>query len=124
MLEPSPLVGHRIVAEPRQLDALRDTLSAPAWMLRFAPDEALVVGLTSVALDDPDAIVEDEAAFATVIVERVVVERHTEWVLPAAGQIGQGAIAGVPAKLAWLPDGRAWVITHAAYVDELLDRLR
>ena len=64
------------------------------------------------------------SAFVAVIVDRDVVERHTEWRLPPAGEIGQGAIAGVPAKLAWLPDGRAWVITHAAYVAELLDRLR
>ena len=29
-----------------------------------------------------------------------------------------------PAKLAGLPDGQAWIVTHAAYAAELADRLR
>ena len=52
-----------------------------------------------------------------------VAERHTEWPLPAGGTVGQGSIAGVPAKLSWLPDGRAWIVTQAAYADELASRL-
>ena len=105
----------------------RDALPARRrWLLRFAPDEALVIGVTSVDLDDPDAIVEDEAGFVgACTVERDVVERHTR--VGAAGRrgrLGQGAIAGVPAKLLARRTVDAWVVAHAAYADELADRLR
>ena len=118
-----PLAGHRVVADPAILDALVATFPGTVTAIRFAPDEALVVGVASLHLDDPDAIVEDEVGFVAVNVDRDVVARHTEWPLPAASQVAQGAIAGVPAKLAWLPDGRAWIVTQAAYVADLLDRL-
>jgi hypothetical protein len=117
------LRGHRVVADPTAIDALVAALPGRATALRFAPDEVLVLGVASVRLDDP-AIVEAEAGYVAVTVERAVVERHTEWPLPAVGDVAQGAIAGVPAKLTWLPDGRAWVVTHAAYADELAERLR
>ncbi len=116
-----PLVGHRIVGEPAHLDALIEALPAAVTGLRFAPDEALLIG--GGAYSFGDAIVEDEVGFVAVTVDRDVVARHTEWPLPAAGQVAQGAIAGVPAKLAWLPDGRAWVVTQAAYLADLLERL-
>ena len=118
------LRGHRVVAEPTAIDALVAALPARTTALRFAPDEVLVLGVASIRLDDPHAIVEDETGYVAVTVERAVVERHTEWPLPAAGDVAQGSIAGVPAKLTWLPDGRAWVMTHAAYADELASRLR
>jgi hypothetical protein len=116
-----PLAGHRIVGEPAHLDALLEGLPAATTGLRFAPDEALLIGGGAYAFGD--AIVEAEVGFVAVTVDREVVARHTEWPLPAAGQVAQGAIAGVPAKLAWLPDGRAWVVSHAAYLADLLDRL-
>ena len=118
------LRGHRAAADPTAIDALVAALPARTTALRFAPDEVLVLGLASVRLDDPYAIVEDEAGYVAVTVERAVVERHTEWALPAAGAVAQGSIAGVPAKLTWLPDGRAWVVTQAAYGHELANRLR
>jgi hypothetical protein len=122
--EPEPLVGQRIVATPDALDALIATMPPSATVLRFAPDEALVLGAGRLRLDDPDAIVEPEVGFVAVTVDRDVVVGHTEWAMPAATATGQGAIAGVPAKLMWLPDGRAWVVTPAAYAADLLDRLR
>ena len=118
------LRGHRVVADPAAVDALAAALPSGATALRFAADEVLVLGAASIHLDDPHAIVEDETGYVAVTVERSVVERHTEWPLPAAGAIAQGSIAGVPAKLSWLPDGRAWVVTQAAYADELASRLR
>jgi len=124
VLAPEPLSGHRVVAEPAVIDALVAALPAGATTLRFAPDEVLVLGVATIHPDDPHAIVEPEAAFVAITVERAVVQRHTEWALPPADGVAQGAIAGVPAKLAWLPDGRAWIVTHAAYADELMDRLR
>ena len=123
MPAPEALRGTRVVAGEAALDALLGAIPTSATGLRFAPDEALILGTTGIALDDPDAIVEDEAGFVAVTVDRAVVEHHTEWTLPAPGAVAQGSIAGVPCKLAWSPDGQAWVVTHAAYLDELLDRL-
>jgi hypothetical protein len=119
-----PLRGHHVVADPAAIDALVAALPARTTTLRFAPDEVLVLGVASIRLDDPHAIVEDETGYVALTVERAVVERHTEWRLPAAGAIARGSIAGVPAKLTWLPDGRAWVVTQAAYAHELASRLR
>lgn len=125
MPAPEPLRGHRIVADPRSIDALAASAPASATLLRFAPDEALVLGLGGVAVDDPHAIVEPETGFVALTVDATVVRRHTEWeIAEGIGAIGQGAIAGVPAKLTWLPDGRARIVFQAAYADELLDRLR
>jgi hypothetical protein len=118
-----PLRGLRVIADAPVVDALLAALSAGATGLRFAPDEALILGTSTLELTDPDAIVEDEVGFVALTVEREIIERHVEWALPGPGQVGQGSIAGVPCKLAWLPDGRAWIVTHAAYADELLDRL-
>jgi len=117
-------MGQRVVAEPQVIDALVAALPSRVTVLRFAPDEAFVVGAGSTRLDDPHAIIEDEVGFVALAVEREVVARHTEWRLPEAGEVAQGSIAGVPAKIAWLPDGRAWVVTHAAYAAELVARLR
>ena len=118
-----PLRGYRVVAEPGSLDALVAALPAGTTTLRFAPDELLVLDLASIRLHDPHAIVEEEVGFVALTVERATVARHTEWRLPEPGGVAQGAIAGVPAKLSWLPDGRAWIVTHAAYTAELVDRL-
>jgi hypothetical protein len=118
-----PLVGQRIVADPASIDAIVAAIPAQVTTLRSAPDEALVIGATAIVPDDPHAIVEDDVGFVAVTVDRAVVARHTEWTLPDRGGVAQGAIAGVPAKLAWLPDGRAWIVTQAAYLADLLDRL-
>ena len=123
MPAPESLRGQRIVADPSVIDAIAAALRAGTVLLRFAPDEAFLVGggLTDLRVD---GIVEDEVGFVALTVERDVVERHTEWPLPSeVGAFAQGSIAGVPAKLAWLPDGRAWIVTHAAYAAELLERL-
>jgi hypothetical protein len=115
-----PLVGVRVVAEAEVIDAL-EALGTGATILRFAADEALVIG-AGVTLDAP-AIVEDETGFVAFTVDRDVLERHVEWRLPSMGGIGQGKVAGVPAKVAWLSDSHAWVVTQAAYAHELAERL-
>jgi hypothetical protein len=117
-----PLVGQRIVADPSSIDAIVAAVPARATVIRFAPDEALVLDGALGGLG-VDAIVEDDVGFVAVTVDRAVVARHTEWTLPDHGGVAQGSIAGVPAKLAWLPDGRAWIVTQAAYLADLLDRL-
>ena len=124
MRAPERLMGQRVVAEPSAIDALVASLPARVTVLRFAPDEAFIVGAGSTRVDDPHAIIEDEVGFVALAVDREVLARHVEWALPAAGEVAQGSIAGVPAKLAWLPDGQAWVVTHAAYAAELAERLR
>lgn len=123
---PERLRGQRVVATAGAVDALVARPPVGATVLRFAPDEALVIGAGTegIAPDDPDAIVVDEAGFVGLTVERAVLERHVEWELPPTGGFAQGAVAGVPAKLAWLEDGRAWVVTQAAYAAELEARLR
>ena len=89
-------------------------------VLRFAPDEAFVVGAGSTRVDDPHAIIEDEVGFVALAVDRDVVARHSEWALPAEpARSPRARSPACPAKLAWLPDGRAWVVTHAAYAAEL-----
>ncbi len=123
MLGPEPLRGKRIVADPAALDALLAALPAGFTGLRFAPDEAFVLGLTGLVLDDEHAIVEDERGYVAIVVDREVVDRHLEWAPPAPTQLAQGAVAGVPAMLVIRPDGRVWIVTHTAYVDELMDRL-
>jgi hypothetical protein len=120
---PEVLRGQRVVAEPRVLDAVVAAQPADTTTLRFAPDELLLLDGAGIHLDDPHAIVEDEAGFVAITIDREVVAGHVEWRLPEPGVVAQGSIAGVPARLAWLPDGRAWIVTHAAYAAELVDRL-
>jgi hypothetical protein len=125
VLAAEPFACQRVVADPAAIDALAAALPAPVSVLRLAPDEALIVGAGSIHLDDPHAIVVDEAGFVAVAVDPEVVSRHTEWPVPGErGSFAQGAIAGVPAKLASTSDGQALVIVHAAYADELIERLR
>jgi hypothetical protein len=116
-------VGLRVVADAAALDAAHwegDDL----LVLRLAPDEALALGATGVEVDDPHAIVEVEAGFATGLVDIARVVAHIEWSLPAERPtLAQGAIAGVPARL-WLADDRATIVVHAAYAADLQDRLR
>ena len=115
--------GLRVVADPTALDAARWT-GAGVTVLRLTPDEALALGATSVDIDDADAIVVAEAGFWAGTVPLDVVLPHLEWSLPTdRPALAQGSIAGVPAKL-WLTDAGVTLVVHAAYADELLDRLR
>jgi hypothetical protein len=117
------LRGVRVVADPASLD--RATWRGDeVTVLRFAPDDAFAVGATAVDLDDEHAIIEDEVGFVGAWLDPDDVEPHVEWSLPTARPaLAQGSIAGVPAKL-WLPvDGDAFLLTPAAYGDELSRRL-
>ena len=125
-----PLPSRRVVATSAALDAAR--WRGASAVLRLAPDEALGVGATAVAVDDPAAIDLPEAAFAGAWLSAdevaALVVPHLEWPLPAAGPaLAQGKVAGVPAKL-WFPPagdprGAALLVTHAALAHELADRL-
>lgn len=119
-----PLRGLRVVAEPAALAAAR-WLGEEVTVLPFAPDDAFAIGASGVEVGDPDAIVEEEAAFAGAWLPIERIASHIEWSLPSARPtLAQGAVANVPAKV-WLPaDGDALLITAIAYRDELTDRLR
>ena len=119
-----PVAGIRVVATSAALDGARwsgDDID----VIRIAPDEALGLGATAVNVDDPDAIVEDEAGFAVALLERSevgVLAAHTDWPIPVEpGTLAQGKIAGVPAKL--LIGDPTLLVVQAAYADELRGRL-
>ena len=120
-----PLPGIRVVADPAAIDALVAALPAERAHLRLAPDDVLVIGAAEVAVDDPDAIVEPETGFVAADVDLAVVARHMEWPIPLERpSFAQGAIAGVPARLSLIrDDGRATLVTAAAYAEELAERL-
>ena len=123
MRAPETLHGLRVVARPTALDAL----AAPTGgvVLRIAPDDAIVTGTATLMVDDPDAIVEPEYTFVhwtLTVAEFDAISRHIEWPIPAPGQLGQGLIGGVPAKIRIDAD-HVMLIVSAGLAHELLDRL-
>ena len=121
-LEPMP--GFRVVASPEGLDGARWTGEAVS-IIRIAPDEALGLGASAVAVDDPDAIIEAETGFVGASLDgnqRRALAAHVDWKLPTEpGALGQGKIAGVPARL--LVGTPSLLVTQAAYANELRSRL-
>jgi hypothetical protein len=118
---PEPLHGLRVVADAAALDALAST----ATTLRIAPDDAIVLGVADVAVADPYAIVEPEFTFVhwrLSPAEFEAISRHIEWALPEVGGLGQGLIAGVPAKIRIASD-HVMLIVSAGLAHELSDRL-
>ena len=118
-----PLRGLRVVATPEALDDARWT--GAVTLVRFAPDEALAIDATAVDLDDPDAIVEEEAGFVGArlgAADLARVTAHVDWPIPNdPGVVAQGKVAGVPAKV--LVGEPSLLVTQAAYAHELADRL-
>ena len=123
MRAPEQLSGLRVVATPSALDAV----SAPAGgvVLRIAPDDAIVTGTAVLTVDDPFAIIEPEYAFVhwrLSFAEFDDIKRHIEWPLPAAGQLGQGLIAAVAAKVMIASD-YVLLVVSASLADDLAERL-
>lgn len=122
-----PLRAARVVADPSVLDALE--WPAASLPLRIAPDDVLVIGAAAHQLhvDDPHAIVADEAGFVGVWLSAEhwaeIAAEHVEWHLPEPGSLGQGWVASVPAKVWVDTDGRALLACAAAYQAELEERL-
>ena len=123
MLALEPLRGLRVVASQAALDGAR--WIGEVTLLRMAPDEILAIDATGVVLDDPDAIVEPEAGFAAAVLDPEALERvaaHTDWSLPTVpGTLGQGKVAGVPARI--LMSLVPVLVVQTAYADELERRL-
>jgi hypothetical protein len=125
-----PISGVRVVAAADAIDRATWTPSTGTRILRTAPDEAFAWqpdGTVTVDLDDPDAIVEPEAGFVAATLSARHVEhigRHVDVPLPNdLPALVQGKIAGVPAKLGLLPGGGGLLLVHAAYANELRERL-
>jgi hypothetical protein len=120
---PELLHGVRVVAKAAAIDSA--TLPAGATMLRIAPDDAIVAGAATLDIDDPYAIVEPEYAFVHWRLTNAEFERvvdHIEWPLPAPGELGQGLIAGVPAKIVISQDDVLLVVS-AGLAHELSERV-
>ena len=118
-----PIRGLRAVASPGALDAAR--WIGEVTILRLAPDEALGIDATGVILDDADAIVEPETGFSAAVLdpaETLAVTDHIEWSLPTeAGGLGQGKVAGVPARI--FMSAVPVLVVQTVYADELERRL-
>ncbi|HEY4611045.1 MAG TPA: hypothetical protein VIH06_17650 [Ilumatobacteraceae bacterium] len=123
MREPEPLTGLRVVAAPAAIDAAM--LPTGATVLRIATDDVFVTGVSSLTIDDPFAIIEPEFTFVQwqlTTAEFADVVNHIEWALPARGTLGQGLIAGVPAKIV-ISDDHVMLIVSAGLAHELSARL-
>ena len=123
MRAPEPLTGLRVVAKPAALDAV--VAPTGGVLLRIAPDDAIVTGTSVLSVDDPFAIVEPEYAFVhwrLTPVEFEAIRRHIEWPLPTLGQLGQGLVAAVPAKIMVAGD-HVLLIVSASLADDLSERL-
>ena len=125
MLALEPLRGLRVVTAPEALD------TAP-WtdrvvVLRFAPDDAMIIGASMPDVSGEHAIVVDEAGFvgcwlsAQELTDHVL--PHVDWPLPDDRPVlAQGLVAGVPAKL-WLTTDQSLLLCSAPYAHELSERL-
>jgi hypothetical protein len=121
--EPEPLTGIRVVATAAAIDDA--VLPTGSTMLRIATDDALVTGVSSLTVDDPFAIIEPEFTFVhwqLTAAEFAEVVHHIEWELPQRGALGQGLIAGVPAKIV-IGDDDVLLIVSAGLAHELTARL-
>ena len=126
-LSAQQLVGWRIIALPRALDRVK--WPKDSRVVRISPDDVFLIGATEPkVVGDPHAIVTPEHGFSGIKLsaEQVdaIAERHIEWQLPGTRPaMGQGQIAGVPAKLLLAADGSALLLVACAASHELLSRL-
>lgn len=124
MLAPEPVAAWRLVAQPAALD----TASWPAGstVLRLAPDDVLLLAPEAPSVDDTHAIVEPDAGWSVLWLTPTDfadhVAPHIEWELPAAGALGQGKVAGVPAKVLIRTD-LVLVACQSCFAHELTERL-
>ena len=97
--------------------------------MRISPDDVFLIGAAEPKVaGDAHAIVTPEHGFSGIQLsaEQVasIAEAHIEWQLPTKlPAIGQGQIAGVPAKLLLAADGSALLLVACAATHELLARL-
>jgi len=121
------LVGWRIIASPTALDAVK--WPKGSRVVRVSPDDVFLIGAAEPKVaGDAHAIVTPEHGFSGIELSPAqvarIAERHIEWQLPTKlPAMGQGQIAGVPAKLLLDADGSALLLVACAASHELLGRL-
>ncbi len=123
--ELTELVFTRIVAAPAALDAVLSDSD-----LRLSPDEALsFADADDLRAELPvQAIVEPDAGWSGAWFDehtlRVRLASLCEWALPTRPGLGQGLIAGMPAKV-WLPANstEALLVVNTAVAHEMEERL-
>jgi hypothetical protein len=121
VLELKRLAATRIVATPESLDEV--TWPDEALVLRFAPDEVLVIPpMGSVPISDPHAIIIADGGFTGVWVDAAEVlaflGRVSEWEMPEERPSeAQGSVAGVATKI-WLDTDKFLFVVQAPYVKE------
>lgn len=113
----------RVVAAPEAIASLE----SDGVVLQVAPDEALILDATDVAVDDAHAITVPDDGFVGVQLDRAAVEdwcaREADWPLPdLVSFFTQGMVAGLPVKI-WVNGDTALVITRASLAAELEGRL-
>jgi hypothetical protein len=123
-----PVLATRIAATPLALDTAR--WPAHLTVVRLAADEVLLIGddAASVSLDDPHAIVAADHGWVTAILDAEalarLIDHDIEWALPSRPGLGQGNIAGVPAKVLLPADSDGGLlICHAALAHDLIERV-
>ncbi len=125
MPEPEFLQGRRVVSVPAALDTA--VWPADSIVLRVAPDEAFVVGDGDLVVDDPHALIEDDASLAAITLPLAeagdLLVRLCDWEWPIAGEfLSQGLVAGVPVRV-WTRSDRVLLIVPSSYLHEVEERL-
>jgi hypothetical protein len=115
------LTAWRVVAAPASVDELSGTV------LRFAPDDALVLGEKEVAVSDPHAIIERDTGWVALQMteERALdlIAVHASWQASLDRPVLlQGMVAGLPVKV-YLDGEQGMIIIAAPFGHELEDRL-
>ena len=113
----------RVVARPEAIASI----ASDGVVLQIAPDEAIVLDATDVAVDDEWAITLPDDGFVGIELSRTEVEdwcrREAEWHLPdLVSSFSQGMVAGLAVKI-WLDGDRALIICRTSLAQDLADRL-
>ncbi|MDX1448150.1 MAG: hypothetical protein R3246_03720 [Acidimicrobiia bacterium] len=123
MPAPEMLDVIRVVATPHAIASLE----SDGTVLQVAPDEALVLDATDVAVDDPHAIVVADDGYVGVQLDRRTVEdwcqREADWPLPElVSYFTQGMVAGLAVKI-WMNGEVGLVMCRTSLAAALEDRL-
>ncbi len=99
MPELETIAGRRIIALSTVLDAMH--WPEDALVARLAPDDVLLIGTGELDIADDHAIIEEEAGFSGIWLERSAAtdwfERNATW-QPVPDGLAQGMAAGLPVK--------------------------